>query len=422
MPTAIPQPPPIHTAEVAWLTSDEASRWLEELAQSELPIHLLATKLRRELSANRTHMLLEQAELRRRAAAKFTRASQMLFTARGLEQATDEWIARYKAQRFCRLANVADLCCGIGGDSIGLSNACHTTSVDCDPSATYCVTHNLRVYHSQPTLNASVDNADVESVDVENFNAWHLDPDRRPQGRRTTRVELHEPSLAAIDRLLSQQASAAIKLAPAADLPLASAWAAETEFEWISRGGECRQLVAWRGDLAEQPGFRRATRVYVDRVATFIGTPEQTVKTAGRVERYLFEPDTAILAAQLTGALAIKHGLKPVAAGVAYLTGDDLISDRLLSAFEVVESMPFDRRALAAFLRAKGIGRVEIKHRGLELDPEKLRKELKLRGDNEATLLLTMLDQRATVLFANRVAMGSDENPRAHYAETSTDY
>ncbi len=92
---------------------------------------------------------------------------------------------------------------------------------------------------------------EVESFDVGRFAAWHIDPDRRPEGRRTTRVELHEPGPAAIDRLRAARAEGAVKLAPAATLP--DAWCQEAELEWISRGCECRQLVCWFGTLGAMP-------------------------------------------------------------------------------------------------------------------------------------------------------------------------
>ena len=56
--------------------------------------------LRKELSAERVHLVLQQAALRHRARDKFAAAERMFFTPLGLEQATDEVIAQHKAQRF----------------------------------------------------------------------------------------------------------------------------------------------------------------------------------------------------------------------------------------------------------------------------------------------------------------------------------
>ena len=75
---------------------------LDELAGDAAPLHTAVARLRGTLSPAQTHLLLEQVELRRRATAKFTHAARMFFTRIGLEQATDEWVARYKAARFHR--------------------------------------------------------------------------------------------------------------------------------------------------------------------------------------------------------------------------------------------------------------------------------------------------------------------------------
>ncbi|MGH7139964.1 MAG: hypothetical protein ACREHD_29850, partial [Pirellulales bacterium] len=98
-----------------WLVGDDAGRILAELADWTNPLGT-AGRLRKNLSATRVHLLLAQVELRRRARLKFIYAERMFFTPVGLEQATDEWIAAYKASRFLSNEPVIDLCCGIGGD------------------------------------------------------------------------------------------------------------------------------------------------------------------------------------------------------------------------------------------------------------------------------------------------------------------
>src|SRR3954467_7289986 len=110
-------------ADYEWLTGNEAGAVLAELAVDNIPLHTAISRLRGRFTTSQTHLLLEQTDLRRRATAKFTQAHQMFFTRIGLEQATDEWVATYKASRFTpqRAAGftpavLADLCTGIGGD------------------------------------------------------------------------------------------------------------------------------------------------------------------------------------------------------------------------------------------------------------------------------------------------------------------
>src|SRR5688500_18840355 len=115
-----------------WLIGDDAAGWLARLRDAGPATAALAARLRRDLSAGRVRLLLEQAELRRRAAAKFAAAERMFFTPLGLEQATDETVAAYKSGRF-PAGPRADLCCGIGGDLLALAARGAATGVERQP-------------------------------------------------------------------------------------------------------------------------------------------------------------------------------------------------------------------------------------------------------------------------------------------------
>jgi THUMP domain-like len=416
-------------ADYEWLTGDEAAGLLNELMETIAPLHAVVGRLRRQLSPERTHLLVEQVELRRRAAAKFTQAHCMFFTRIGLEQATDERVAAHKAARFIGLragvspprapTAVADLCCGIGGDLLALAEHANALGIDRSPVAAHIAAANTGVrIHRQ----------DVTESNLSDFDAWHIDPDRRPDGRRTTSIEFCQPNLEIIERLLARAPHAAVKLAPATTVP--GAWAERCELEWISRNRECRQLVAWHGELALLPGQRRATVLpgaaasaggcasatsfrsesqaaqgepETPAPRTVVGEPNVAVAIVDRVEQYVFDVDAAVLAAHLKGALAAEQGLHALGAGSTYLTGPRAVDDFALSCFEVVDVLPLEMRKLADYLREHRVGQLEIKKRGVEIEPEKLRRELKLRGDNAATLLVTPVAGRHAAIVAQRV-------------------
>ena len=73
----------------------------------ELPLLRLVETIRAQVGGERARLVVEQLELRRRASAKFSSASRMFFTAKSLEQATDETVAAYKARRFVSCRTVA---------------------------------------------------------------------------------------------------------------------------------------------------------------------------------------------------------------------------------------------------------------------------------------------------------------------------
>jgi hypothetical protein len=407
-------------ADYQWLTGVEAAGFLQDLAACKKPLHIALARLRRQLSPERTHLLVEQIDLRRRAATKFSTADRMFFTRTALEQATDEHVARYKAERFTRervraragypLGDaaggrppaIAELCCGIGGDLLALAEQGTVTAVDRSPIATHLAAANLLAVN--PQANVVLHTTNVTQNALDGASAWHIDPDRRSTGQRTTSLDLCQPALGTIERLLAIVPHAAIKLAPASKVP--AAWRERCELEWISRGGECRQLVAWHGELAQAPAQHRATILPAARgfaPRTITGTPDHPLAIASQVDQFIFDIDPAVLAAHLKATLAAEHNLSGLSHGPTYLTGPAPISDPALTSFQVDGVHPFRTKSLVSHLRDHRVGQLEIKKRGVDITPEKLRRELKLRGDNASTLLITPIAGRTTAILAHRV-------------------
>jgi hypothetical protein len=393
--------------DMAWLTSGDARPHLQQAAAWPEVTAARVAELRRACTTGQSRLVIEQVALRRRARAKFAAADEMFFTPLGLEQATDEVVARYKASRMPVGSKLVDLCTGIGGDLLAMAERGATTAVDRDPIAVTVARANLdllkRLSNSPAVLASHVELADAREVDLAGATAWHIDPDRRPIGRRTTKVELHEPALDVLEIMLRANENAAIKLAPAAELP--QAWQERAELEWISRAGECRQLVAWFGAIAGTSGGRRATVLgsTATPLAVVVGTGQVAPPPVAPLARYLYEPDAAVLAARLADHLAAQMNVAAVAPSVAYWTSDTLVDEPAASAFEVVEVFPLHVKQLKPALRARNVGVLEIKKRGIDVDPQSLRQSLDLCGDEAATLLLTRVSGRGVALLARRL-------------------
>ena len=321
----------------------------------------------------------------------------MFFTRKSLEQATDEWIASYKAKRFAPGGSMVDACCGVGGDLQALAAVGDARGVDADEVLARFAERNAHENGVSAACRCSL-------LTTESFleaDAWHADPDRRPVGPRTSQPDVHEPSLTTLARWRERVPSSAIKFAPAARLP--EVWQAECELEWISRERECKQLVAWCGGLARADARRVATRVDQNATVSFRGPPGVALPKADRIGDWIYEPDPAVLVSDLTGAIAERCRLAAAAPPIPYLTSDDSVREPLLTSFRVVETMPLDRKRLSGWLRGRGVGRLEIKCRGVGLQPEQLRRELKLRGDDAAVLLVFPDNARKTrVVVAQR--------------------
>ena len=388
--------------EYQWLVSPAAERWLQIAAEADKKTLVKTTlALRKDLGTARTHLVVAQAELRRRAAIKFPQADRMFFTRQLLEQATEACVAGHKSQRCPARDCVADLCCGIGGDLLALAGRGPVVGVDRDPIAVVLATANCA---SLGLSDARVQLADACDQNVGDYAAWHVDPDRRVEGARRTRIECHDPDLDAIERLLAANGHAALKLAPATRLP--DRWLEAAELEWIGTRGECRQQLVWFQSLARQPGRRSAT-IFVAGASeprTIRGEPCVETPVMSALGRYVLEPHSAVLAADLTGVLADLHSLHCLSAGIVYLTGDRIVTDSALTCFEVMEVLPLDPKHLRKAIRERAVGHLEVKKRGVKIDPEEVRKQINPRGDNQATLIITPIKKKVAAILAQRVS------------------
>jgi len=405
------QQPAAGLESVQWLLSPAAEAALRLAADDSLSPRQRQDRLRARLSVEQVRLVCEQASLRLRAREKFSLADRMFFTSQGLQQATDQYVAQHKARRFADLGRVFDLCTGIGGDLQALARGNREVAgYDRDPATALVAQSNATLVLANACGAASprvtVHSRDVRMLPLDDCDAWHIDPDRRPSGRRTTQVDLHEPSAAEMGVLLARNSNAAIKLAPAARWP--EDWTSRAELEWIGRARQCRQLVGWFGRLAVRPATRRATILDPagNCLRTVLDPPDSADSPVplGAIDAYLFEPDPTVIAARLTESLAIEHQLRPIATGAIYLTGPRPIDDAALACFEVLETLLFRLKPLKGLLRARGIGQLEIKKRGVEHDPETLRRQLQLRGDHAATLFVTRLEKRVVAVLAQRRA------------------
>ena len=67
------------------------------------------------------------------------------------------------------------------------------------------------------------------------------------------------------------------------------------------------------------------------------------------------------------------------------------------------ELLPYSLKRLRALLRERGIGRLEILKRGLPVQPDQLRRDLRLNGPESASLVLTRVASAPTALLCRPV-------------------
>ena len=354
---------------------------------------------------------LTQQRLRSRAASKFGDfAQQMLFTHDGLEQATRLAVCAHHAARYARagVSRVADLGCGIGGDALALAGlGLDVLAVERDEPTAALATVNL-----MPFERAQVRCADALTIDLEaeGVDAVFADPARRANGRRLSDPEQWSPRLSQVLALRDHVEAVGVKVAPGIDHALLPA---SSHVQWASVAGEVVEAAIWCGPLApEGPGRSalllsptpdgelRPHRLVDPACSDPSEEPEQLepVDGADHLGEYLMEPDGAVIRAGLVAEVARRTGSRPVGARIAYLTGDTPPEPALapfLTCWRVREVLPLHLRHLRARVRERGIGRLEIHKRGVDVSPDALRASLRPTGAAGETWVLTRIGQRA---------------------------
>lgn len=347
---------------------------------------------------------LTQAALRRQARAKFgPDADQLWFTRAGLEQATRAPVARRRAHRLAQagVAHVADLGCGLGADAIAFARAGLTvTAVEADPLTAAFAEANAAGLGLTDRLHVWL--ADATAVDLSTVDGVFCDPSRRSgpdrrsgPGRRLFDPDAFAPPWSFVSELPRRVPATVLKLAPGLDHARIPGGA---EAEWVSVDGTVVEAALWCGPLATVP--RRASVLRGGPVAEELTGTGDAVAPVAPVRAHVYDPDGAVVRAHLVAEFAHAVGGTLADRRIAYVFTDAPRPTPFGRGFEVLERLPYGLKRLREVVRSRAIGTLEIKKRGLDVDPDRLRRELRPDGPNGATLILTRVAGAPTALLA----------------------
>jgi len=356
---------------------------------------------------------LNQSRLRARAVGKFGEfARGMVFTSDGLEQATRLQVGAQHAQRFraAGIHTVHDLGCGIGADAMALAGLdLRVRALDADEVTAAIAAVNLRHWPDSTAVHGRAEEfTPPAGAGRQGVGAW-LDPARRVPGvadaagrtRRVFRLEAISPAWETVQSVARQLPATGAKLSPAfphAALPTGA------EAQWTSWDGEVVECAVWWGPLVRARGrsaavLRPGAPAVVVTQAEGDTSPPALQNLAG-VGSWLYEPDRAVLRAGLVSALTAATDGVELDAGVGYVGSSACVDVPFAKRYAVVEAMPFNVKALRGWLRDRRIDRLTIKKRGVSVDSDVLRRQLRLpaKGSREATVVLTRVRSNQVAL------------------------
>lgn len=351
-----------------------SSKELDFLAHTDIDIELGLTK----------KSALADAQKARAAYGEYGRAVVELLQARASGKLPDGWFADHDAaqqataapvarERARRLAGrfVHDVTCSIGTEARFIDG--EWLGSDLDPIRLRMAALNLpgrwlvRADALHPVSRDSV---------------MVADPARRAGGRRI------RETIPPLDELVTAWRGhpMAIKCAPGIDY---SQWDGLVSVSSVAGG--VKETCLYTADLAEGDERREAVihqAGFSDRLTDLLDDDV----SAGSPGRYIVDPDGAIVRAGLVRHFAYREGLHMLDEHIAYLTGDRIPQG--YSGFEILEAVPLKK--LRSALKAQRAGSVEILVRGVDIDPDRLRKKLKLTGDQPRAVVIARIGDSAT--------------------------
>lgn len=312
---------------------------------------------------------------RRAAAGKFP--AHWLTDADAAQQATPARVAGVRAARIAEAGAqmVHDVTCSVGSEAPAFrQRGIAWMGSDLDMSRLIMARHNL----GQEAWLAQAD----ALTPVTSDGVVVADPARRAGGRRITDPAQLLPPL---PDLLDAQAGRemAVKCAPGIDY---SGW--DGLVSVVSVDGGVKEACLYTPGLAG--GVRREAVVLREVEERVTDLDDDTVDVTAP-QRYIIDPDGAVVRAGLVRGWAARHELSMLDEHIAYLTGEQIPAG--YSGFPFLEAVPL--RALKKVLASHGAGSVEILVRGVDVDPDQLRKKLKLRGKAQMAVVIARIGDQA---------------------------
>lgn len=338
---------------------------------------------------------------RARAAGRIRGAGSMLLTDEAVQQATAWPVAALRARRLAG-RDVHDVTCSVGAELAELvRTADRVVGSDLDPVRARMAAHNVPA--------ALVCVADALAAPTRDAVVV-ADPARRSGGRRIHDPAQLSPPLPALLETVAGREHV-IKCAPGLDTSVLDH---RGEVEVVSLDGSVREACLWSPGLSGGVGCRatvvRTTPedvpgpwgppcITADGVAVHVeevtDDDDDEVDAHGEPDRFIVDPDGAVVRAGLVRHWARRHGLRQLDPRIAHLTGPQIPAG--YSGFEVLERCRLDRKELRRVLRERDCGSLEILVRGVDVDPDVLRRSLALKGSRPLALVVTRIERSAVV-------------------------
>lgn len=315
-----------------------------------------------------------------------------------LEQCSSELTANFKAKILAEREtnSIADLTGGFGVDSFSFSKHFKEVHyVEPNESLFEIALINFRQLsanisgHNQ-TAEGFINTLSQRRGDAKGFDAFYIDPSRRKSTQRVFKLADCEPDIIAIQgSLFTIAPKILIKTSPLLDIQQGLSELKNVMHVFVvAVKNEVKELLFLCEKGVDQEPIIEAVNLFESKpneIFSFLSSAEKNLNISfGDPQRFLYEPNAAILKAGAFKTIAERFGLIKVHPNTHLYTSESLVKDLPGRIFEIEAVVKPVKNELSNYFPD---GKANITTRNYPLSPEQLKKKTGLKDGGEKFLI-----------------------------------
>lgn len=254
-----------------------------------------------------------------------------------IEQTSSENTAKYKTSLLPK-GIIVDLTAGLGVDSYYFSkSATHVFSCEVNEELSKITAYNAKILNTTNITCLATDGLEWLKNTAQNFDAIYLDPARRNNSGKVFKLADCTPNVVKyLPLLFSKTNIVVVKTAPLLDLQAGIIELKNVaEIHIVSVKNECKELL-W----VLEPGTQIIPKICCVSInetlkKTEVSTIKQEISYAKTIEKYLYEPDAAVLKSGAFDWVAKNYNLQKLATQSHLYTSNSFVPEFMGRIFAV---------------------------------------------------------------------------------------
>jgi len=320
-----------------------------------------------------------------------------------IEQSSSEITANYKAKLITK-GDLIDLTGGFGVDDMAFAEKAKTVfHCELDSNLSAIVAQNAKVL-GKINVKFIIGDSQKFIEKTHKVTNIYIDPSRRQDSQRVFMLKDCEPNVIKNQALYLKKADKVmIKAAPMLDISAALKELKKvSEVHIVSLNGECKELlfVLENKEILEPKIICALINHYQENIYEFSYSEEKSIQNQSfAIQKYLYEPDTAILKGGFFKSLTQKFNVKKLNPNTHLYTSQEITKNFPGKTFQVIQQIPFSN-----FSSAKATKKANVVTRNFDLKPEEIKKQFKIKdGGEDFLFFITDFKEQKQVIWAKKV-------------------